>query len=86
MNTALHEAGHTVACYFTEHAPELYKATIVARGGSLGATYMTPSESDSLGINKEKMKARIDIAMGGHCAEELYIGNDQITTGCGSDL
>lgn len=24
--------------------------------------------------------------MGGHCAEELFIGNDKITSGCGSDL
>jgi len=37
LNTALHEAGHAVACYFTEGAKKLYKATIVARGGSLGA-------------------------------------------------
>lgn len=24
--------------------------------------------------------------MGGHCAEEMFIGHDQVTTGCGSDL
>ncbi len=24
--------------------------------------------------------------MGGHCAEELFIGSDKVTTGCGSDL
>ena len=30
--------------------------------------------------------AKIDVAMGGHCAEELFIGSDKITTGCGSDL
>lgn len=86
LNTAIHEAGHTVACYHTEHASKLYKATIVARGGSLGATYMIPNESDSISMTKEKVKAQIDVAMGGHCAEELYIGNDRVTTGCGSDL
>lgn len=37
LNTAIHEAGHAVACYFTPGAKKLYKATIVARGGSLGA-------------------------------------------------
>ena len=57
LNTAIHEAGHTVACYFTESANKLYKATIVARGGSLGATFMVPSESDSLAMNKEKVLA-----------------------------
>lgn len=86
LNTAIHEAGHTVACYFTESANKLYKATIVARGGSLGATFMVPSESDSLAMNKEKVLAQIDVAMGGHVAEELFIGKDKVTTGCGSDL
>lgn len=86
LNTAIHEAGHTVACFFTQSANKLYKATIVARGGSLGATFMVPSESDSLAMNKEKVLAQIDVAMGGHVAEELFIGRDKVTTGCGSDL
>ena len=37
LATAIHESGHSVACYFNKHAQKLYKATIVARGGSLGA-------------------------------------------------
>ena len=37
LNTAIHESGHALACYFNPHALKLYKATIVARGGSLGA-------------------------------------------------
>lgn len=37
LNTAIHEAGHAIACYFTPGAKKLYKATIVARGSSLGA-------------------------------------------------
>lgn len=37
MNTAIHEAGHAVTCYFSKGAKKLYKATIVARGSSLGA-------------------------------------------------
>lgn len=49
LNTALHEAGHTVAGYFNENAMKIYKATIVARGGSLGATYFVPGESVELG-------------------------------------
>lgn len=45
-----------------------------------------PDESDSLATNKEKILASIDTAMGGHIAEKLFIGKEQITTGCGSDL
>lgn len=37
LNTAIHEAGHAIACYYTPSAQKLYKATIVARGSSLGA-------------------------------------------------
>ena len=37
LATAIHESGHSVTCYFNKHANKLYKATIVARGGSLGA-------------------------------------------------
>lgn len=86
LNTAIHEAGHAVVCYFTQGAQKLYKATIVARGGSLGATFMVPDESDSLATTKEKVIANIDTAMGGHVAEELFIGSDKVTTGCSSDL
>ncbi len=37
FHTALHEAGHAIACHFTHGARKLYKATIVSRGSSLGA-------------------------------------------------
>lgn len=45
-----------------------------------------PDESDSLATTKEKVLANIDVAMGGHIAEKLFLGGEQITTGCGSDL
>ena len=36
LNTAIHECGHALTCYFNKHALKLYKATIVARGAALG--------------------------------------------------
>ncbi len=86
LNTAIHECGHTIAAYFTEGAMKLYKVTIVSRGASLGATYFQPGESDELSMTKEKLLASIDSAMGGHVAEELFIGEKFVTTGCGGDL
>ena len=85
LSTAIHEAGHATVCYFTKGAMKLYKATIVSRGGSLGATFMEPSDSET-STNKLKCLAQIDTAMGGHVAEELFLGTNSITTGCGSDL
>lgn len=50
--TAIHEAGHAITCIYTEGAWAIYKATIVSRGGSLGATYYLPSEGDQVSITK----------------------------------
>ena len=84
--TAFHEAGHTVAGYLTPNTNKLYKATIVSRGSSLGSTHFENDEADEIGSSKEKLIARIDVCMGGHCAEELFIGREKITSGCSSDL
>jgi len=46
----------------------------VARGSSLGATYMVPDES--VAMTKEKILAEIDVAMGGHIAEKMIIGSE----------
>lgn len=85
MKTAIHESGHALTCYFTQHAKKLYKATIVARGGSLGATYMEPPDSE-VSMSKEELIASIDVAMGGHVAEKIILGDKLISSGCGSDL
>ena len=53
LHTAIHEAGHAIACYFNPEAHDLYKATIVSRGPSLGATYMVPNEQRMVSQNKE---------------------------------
>ena len=45
-----------------------------------------PDESYETSSNKAQMLAQIDVAMGGHVAEKLIIGNEKITSGCGSDL
>jgi len=84
LNTAIHESGHALACYYNKHAMKLYKATIVARGPSLGATFMVPDEGQSM--NKAQVLAQIDVGMGGHVAEKLVCGNSKITSDCSSDL
>ena len=86
LHTAIHEAGHALVCYFNPQAKNLYKATIVARGPALGATFMVPDDSDMVSSNKDKIIAEIDVAMGGHVAEKLFIGAESISSGCGSDL
>lgn len=85
IKTAIHESGHAIACYFTPGALKLYKATIVSWGHSLGATFMEPSDSE-VSMSKEEVMAHIDVAMGGHVAERMILGDKLISSGCGSDL
>ena len=47
---------------------------------------MEPDDSDMISTSKEKVLASIDVAMGGHVAEKLLLGDKEITSGCGSDL
>jgi len=48
LHTAIHESGHAIACYFNKGAKKLYKATIVARGSSLGAVSLGSLNLNSL--------------------------------------
>ena len=54
MLTAIHEAGHVIAWYYTKASRKLYKATIITRGGVQGSTFTLPDESDMISISKEK--------------------------------
>lgn len=48
LATAIHESGHAITCYFNKHAQKLYKATIVSRGGSLGAVSLNQNFNNSV--------------------------------------
>lgn len=83
--TSLHEAGHTLVCYRNEICKKyLHKLTIIPRGPAEGVTFRLHNE-DALNL-KEEFIADIDMAMGGHVAEELMYGSGNMTAGCSSDL
>jgi len=84
--TSLHEAGHTLMCYKDRLCRKtLQKVTIIPRGSAEGVTLFLTNEEEEMGAKTEFL-SRIDIAMGGHVAEELIYGNDHVTAGCSSDL
>ncbi|CCD25213.1 ATP-dependent metallopeptidase FtsH/Yme1/Tma family protein NDAI_0E03960 [Naumovozyma dairenensis CBS 421] len=83
--TAFHEAGHAIMAKYTAAASPLYKATILPRGNALGITFQLP-EMDKVDITRKECLARLDVCMGGKIAEELIFGEDNVTSGCGSDL
>lgn len=84
-NTAYHEAGHAIMALYTPGATSLYKATILPRGSALGITFQLP-DMDKYDQTKKELLARLDVCMGGKIAEELTAGDDNVTSGCASDL
>merc|ERR1719164_308702 len=80
---AYHEAGHSVAGWFLEHADPLMKVTIVPRGnGALGFAQYLPKEIALR--TKEQIMDIVCMALAGRASEELHFGN--VTTGASDDL
>ena len=85
IQTAYHEAGHTLVNLFTPASNQLYKVTIVPRGRALGITHFLP-EMDAVSMAYDQFLAQIDVAMGGRAAEELVYGPDKVTSGIAHDV
>jgi len=81
--TAYHEAGHAIVAYYTKNADPVHKITIVPRGRALGLTAQIP-EIERFNYSKDYLLGRLDILMGGRCAEKIIFNN--MTTGAGNDI
>ncbi|MHA0857628.1 ATP-dependent zinc metalloprotease FtsH [Paenibacillus sp. CMAA1364] len=80
---AYHEAGHTIAGYFLEHADMVHKVTIIPRGRAGGYVIMLPKE-DRMLVTKQELFDRVTGLLAGRVAEEVFIG--EIGTGAYSDF
>ncbi|WP_138756015.1 ATP-dependent zinc metalloprotease FtsH [Paenibacillus sinopodophylli] len=80
---AYHEAGHTIAGFFLEHADMVHKVTIIPRGRAGGYVIMLPKE-DRMLVTKQELLDKITGLLAGRVAEELFIG--EIGTGAYSDF
>ena len=85
LMTAYHEGGHTLVNLLTHSAMPLHKVTILPRGAALGFTAMLPQQ-DAFYMNRGELISQVQIALGGRVAEELVFGNEDVTTGCSSDM
>jgi cell division protease FtsH len=81
--TAYHEAGHALVAYYTEGADPVHKISIIPRGMALGITAQIPEE-EKHNYQKIYLLGRLDILMGGRCAEKIMF-NDT-STGAGNDI
>lgn len=83
--TAYHEAGHTLVGLKVPSADPVHKVSIIPRGMALGITMQLP-EADKHSYTKEYLLSQIAILMGGRLAEEIYLGEDFVTTGASNDI
>ena len=83
--TAYHESGHAIVGHVLPHSDTVHKVTIVSRGHAGGVTWFVPPDDKSYHsiLEFKDVLARI---MGGRVAEKVIYGEEEVTTGAGSDL
>lgn len=79
---AAHESGHAVVALLLGPDP-VTCISIIPRGPSLGATFMTPTQ-ERLVLDERHLKGQIAVLLGGRAAEQLMFGMG--TTGARDDL
>ena len=82
---AYHEMGHALVLTALPGTDPVRRVSIVGRGRSLGWTLTVPENDRALG-SKSQLRNRLAGLLGGRVAEELVLGEDDITTGGADDL
>ena len=78
-----HEAGHAIVSYYIPECDKVHEISIIPRGRAAGYTMYLP-EDETSHVSSRKLVAMMTSLLGGHCAEELAIGD--VSTGSTSDL
>ncbi|HMU95280.1 MAG TPA: AAA family ATPase [Elusimicrobiota bacterium] len=71
--TAYHEAGHLLVLYNMHPTDDVFKASIIHRGGALGVVYHTPRE-ELHSSTKDQILADIKVSLGGYMGEKIKYG------------
>lgn len=88
-NTAHHEAGHAIVCYYTDHTRQIFRVTITPRtNGALGMVWHVPKDDyDQVSMSKQDYLNRIDVLVAGRIGEELFLGSaDKASSGASNDI
>lgn len=80
---AYHESGHLLVLYMLHPTDDVFKASIVSRGESLGTVAHQPRE-ELFTANRDQVLANIKVCLGGYLAEKLKFG--VTSTGVASDF
>jgi len=80
---AYHEAGHAIAMYFFAPHSDVFKATILARGGALG--FVMPQPREEIHVRtREQYMGDIKVSLGSYAAERLKLNTT--TSGVSGDF
>jgi len=82
-SVAVHEAGHALVAFLSEHADPVAKITILPSGRALGVTEQLPVDERHL-YTESYLLDSLAIRMGGRASENLVLG--EASTGAASDL
>ena len=82
---AWHEAGHALLTHVMQPEAQLARVTIIpsSRGA---AGYSMSVQPDRQLRTRKVLMAMISVALGGRAAEEMLLGQDDVTTGAANDL
>ncbi len=80
---AYHEAGHLVTLYLLHPTDDVFKASIISRGGALGVVHHSP-RNELYTEDKETLMANIKVALAGYVSEKLKYSTT--STGVSSDF
>ena len=81
--TAYHEAGHAIVTHFLGNTDPVQRISIVARGMSLGHTFIPPA-ADRTHETRGRLLNQITAMLGGRAAEQTVFS--EMTAGASSDI
>ncbi len=81
--TTYHEAGHAIVTHFLSKMDPVQRISIVARGMSLGHTFIPPA-GDRVHETKNRVLQQITAMLGGRAAEEEVF--NEMTSGASNDI
>ena len=82
-SVAVHEAGHALVAFMSEHADPVAKITILPAGRALGVTEQLPVDERHL-YPESYLLDSLAVRLGGRASENLVIG--EASTGAANDL
>ncbi|MBI4377243.1 MAG: AAA family ATPase, partial [Elusimicrobia bacterium] len=73
QKVAYHEAGHLIVIYLCHPTDDVFKASIIQRGGTLGVVHHVPRE-ELYTLDVDTLRAHIKVSLAGYVAEKLKYG------------